>query len=128
MDEIFKLRTKAVMSIMAYFRVAEPLSMGNKMMVAKPAPELTRQLPPLQLAQEPRSLVFGRVGKIKRCFICVVSALTLYPDDPSLQVLCILPGYTQTIVLWLGTLQTFMWRLLLHHSRATVLSALLWFN
>lgn len=83
LDAIFERRTKVIMALVASFRVSEPLSMG-KMLETQPAPELARQLGPVELAQGFRKSVFGPVEKVMRCFVCIANALALYPDDPSL--------------------------------------------
>lgn len=84
-------RGAAIEALMAYCVVEEALSMSNKMMEARPAPEIAKlpqkETDPLRLAQMIRASAFGRVGKVHRCFVCVAKALTLYPDDPNVDVL-----------------------------------------
>lgn len=87
----FQRRANAILAIMGYCDVEEPLGMSNKLMGKReppPPPEFVQLASdPLKLAQNFRNSVFGSVGEIRKCFICIAKALTLYPDDPNLGAL-----------------------------------------
>lgn len=82
----FERRNKAIRAVMTYCHMEEPMSMSNRMLAGKPPqpqPEMEMKLAPLELARQIRKSVFGKVGDVLRCFICVAKALTLLPGDPS---------------------------------------------
>lgn len=70
-------------ALMAYCVVEEAASISNKMLEARPGPELA-QLPhagadPLHLAQSIQASPFSHVTQVHRCFVCVAKALSLFP-------------------------------------------------
>ncbi|KAG6354084.1 hypothetical protein INS49_005055 [Diaporthe citri] len=86
----FQRRTTAVLAVATYCRVEEPLNMSNQMW-CKPAvrrppppPEIDSELNALDRARKLRNSVFGQVGQVRRCFVCVWKALTLSSSDENL--------------------------------------------
>lgn len=80
-------KTNAISALTAYCDVEEPLGMSNTMLARQrppPPPEIVQQLSPVDRARELRASVLGKPAEIKRCFVCIAKALTLFPDDPNM--------------------------------------------
>ncbi|CAN8106110.1 unnamed protein product [Discula destructiva] len=81
----FERRLTAVLAIMDYCNVEEPLS--TKVLEARrppPPSEVTSGLDPMAQAREYSASVHGEVKDMRRCYFCISVALTLSPDDPNL--------------------------------------------
>lgn len=84
----FERRDAAIMAIMAYCNVEEPVT--TKVLEARhppPPPEITEGLDPLERGRRFRASVMGSVGNVRRCFICIAKALTLNLGDPNVPTL-----------------------------------------
>lgn len=80
-------RNTAVAAVAKYCLVEEFMGMSNQMMkMREPSlpPELTSGLTTLEQAHAFKASVFGDVGIVPRCFVCIAKVLTLPPDSPSL--------------------------------------------
>lgn len=80
-------RNTAVAAVAKYCLVEEFAGMSNQMMMLRdpsPPPELMSRLTPLEQAHAFKASVFGNVGSVSRCFVCIAKVLTLPPDSPSL--------------------------------------------
>ncbi|KAI3392396.1 hypothetical protein diail_5747 [Diaporthe ilicicola] len=80
----FRRRTDAILAIMAYCHIEEPLTTRlTEAQQPRPPPELEEK-DPMDRARRLRESTLGDVGSVRRCFYCVSKALTLPPDDPRL--------------------------------------------
>lgn len=92
-EKQLQLRTSAVLAILRYCDVQDPIRSKLQQKHTAPTPQIMLQLPPtLRVAEETRlrnAVTVQYDGqRLKTCYICVGIALTRAPSDPELPELC----------------------------------------